>query len=257
MKFSVFSWFGYFMPMEERLDVIAEAGFDEVMLSWEDEMAPRLIKKEAFPEMVRSRGLEITNIHAPYIGYNDIWEKDAAGSQALLSEFLSFVEDCDRFGIKTMVVHTNDLDLGPHSLDKGLRFFETLGEAGEKYGVNIAVENVSRPYLLRYLLDTISLDHFGMCYDTSHDYMLHCGRGKLLKDYGHRILAIHLSDNDLHLDRHWIPGEGWIPFVEVIPDLLALGVDTLSFEVNANKAWQQRSPLEFCQRLRHSLDNWL
>ena len=28
------------MPFEERIDVIKEAGFDEVMISWEDECEP-------------------------------------------------------------------------------------------------------------------------------------------------------------------------------------------------------------------------
>ena len=30
---SMFAWFGYFMPLEERLAAIRDAGFDEVMLS--------------------------------------------------------------------------------------------------------------------------------------------------------------------------------------------------------------------------------
>lgn len=36
----MFSWFGYFMPFSERIAAIADAGFDGVMLSWEDEEAP-------------------------------------------------------------------------------------------------------------------------------------------------------------------------------------------------------------------------
>lgn len=29
MKYSMFSWFGYFSPFEERIKVIADAGFDQ------------------------------------------------------------------------------------------------------------------------------------------------------------------------------------------------------------------------------------
>ena len=34
--YSVFSWFGYFMPFEARIQAIKQAGFDAVMISWED-----------------------------------------------------------------------------------------------------------------------------------------------------------------------------------------------------------------------------
>lgn len=254
MKYSMFSWFGYFMPFEERIDMIKEAGFDEVMISWEDECEPYYLEKEKFPDIVRSKGLGITNIHAPFIGYNDIWEKEPAQTRALLDTFVSFVRDCRTFEIPAVVVHTNDLDLGPYKWENGLAFFSELAEAGEKYSVNIAVENVSRQFLLKGLLDAIQADHFGMCYDSSHDYMLPCGRGKILKTYKDRIKALHLSDNDLHIDRHWIPGEGEIPFCEVMPEILSTGVDFISYEVIASDAWKKREPLKFCRAVRNSLD---
>ncbi|WP_329885984.1 hypothetical protein [Pseudoramibacter faecis] len=39
------------------------------------------------------------------------------------------------------------------------------------------MENVTRQFLLRRLLDEIDAPRFGLCYDVSHDYMLPCGRG--------------------------------------------------------------------------------
>ena len=84
--------------------------------------------------------------------------------------------------------------------------------------------------------------------------MLPCGRGKILKTYKDRIKALHLSDNDLHIDRHWIPGEGEIPFCEVMPEILSTGVDFISYEVIASDAWKKREPLEFCRAVRNSLD---
>ena len=252
MKYSMFSWFGYFMPFEERIDCIREAGFDEVMISWEDECEPYALKKEEFPEIVRKKGLGITNMHAPFIGYNDIWEKTLPENQNLLQTFLGFVKDCDTFDIPTVVVHTCDLDLGDYRWENGLAFFSELANAGEKYGVNIAVENVSRQFLLKRLLDEIQTPHFGMCYDSSHDYMLHCGRGSILKAYNDRIKALHISDNDLHIDRHWIPGEGQIPFEEVLPEIKKTNLGFISYEVLANDEWKEKSPQAFCHQIR----NW-
>lgn len=254
MRYSMFSWFGYFMPFAERIQTIRAAGFDEVMISWEDECEPHFLKKETFPDLVRKAGLGITNIHAPFVGYNDIWEKSPAETQELLATFKGYVRDCKTFDIPAVVVHTCDLDLGSYQWENGLAFFSELAEAGERYGVDIAVENVSRQFLLRRLLDAIKTPHFGMCYDSSHDFMLPCGRGRILRDYKDRIKALHLSDNDLHIDRHWIPGEGQIPFDQIMPEILSTGVEYLSCEVLADNHLKKRQPLEFCQTVRRNLE---
>lgn len=245
---SMFAWFGYFMPMEERLAAIRDAGFDEVMLSWEDETAPAPIPKERFPEIAARHHLGITNFHAPYMGYSRIWEKPLAENRAYLDRLIGDVADCARFAVPAIVVHTVDFELKrPYDFDNGLAFFSELADAGEKYGVDIAVENVTRQFLLRRLLDAIDAPHFGLCYDVSHDYMLPCGRGRILKDYGSRLKALHFSDNDGHLDRHWIPGEGFLPLDAVMAQLDAVGWHVLSCELNAAHFWQDRDPRVFCQ----------
>lgn len=38
-KLTVFSWFGFPIPMEERFKLIKAAGFDGVLLWWSDEHA--------------------------------------------------------------------------------------------------------------------------------------------------------------------------------------------------------------------------
>ena len=119
----MFSWFGYFMPFKERIQMISEAGFDEAMISWEDEEESWPIKKEEFPEIVRKMDLEITNIHAPFMGYNDIWELSRMEIKPKLKKFQDFIKDCHRFEIPVMVLHTNDLDDFTPDLDKGKAFF--------------------------------------------------------------------------------------------------------------------------------------
>ncbi len=243
---SMFAWFGYFMPLEERLAAIRDAGFDEVMLSWEDETAPVRIPKERFPELAARHHLGITNVHAPYMGYSRIWEKPPAENRAYLDRLIGYVADCARFAVPAIVVHTVDFELGPYVFDNGRAFFSELADAGEKYGVDIAVENVTRQFLLKELLDAIDAQHFGLCYDVSHDYMLPCGRGRILKDYGSRLKALHFSDNDGHLDRHWIPGEGFLPLPDVMAQLDAVGWHVLSCELIAAHFWQDRNPWDFC-----------
>ncbi len=256
MKYSMFSWFGYFMPFKERIKIIAEAGFDAAMISWEDEEAPWPIKKDQFPEIVRKMNLEITNIHAPFIGYNDIWQASRLEIKPKLRKFQGFIKDCQRFDIPVMVVHTNDLDAFSPDLDKGRAFFSELVNTAEKYGVDLAVENVSRQDLLEYLLSQIDHPRFGLCYDSSHDFLEVANRGRILKSFKKRIKALHLSDNDFLKDRHWIPGEGKIPFDKLMPEILSIpGLETISYEVIANESWQKKKPLDFAKAVKKSLIN--
>lgn len=254
MNYSMFSWFGYFMPFEERIKIIADAGFDEAMISWEDEFEPWPLKKEEFPEIVRKNGLGITNIHAPFIGYSDIWTASRTEIKPKLTEFIGFIKDCQDFEIPAMVMHTNDLDEFTPDLDKGLAFFSELADAAEKYGVDLAVENVSRQHLLDFLLEQINAPRFGMCYDSSHDFLEEQNRGRILKKHKHRIKALHLSDNDFKEDRHWIPGEGSIPLDEVLAEILTVPtINTISYEVIANEAWREKEPLDFAVAVKKSL----
>ena len=54
---SMFSWFGYFQTAPERFRIIRDAGFDGVMLAWEDEEEPVRITKEHQTELARMEGL--------------------------------------------------------------------------------------------------------------------------------------------------------------------------------------------------------
>lgn len=254
MKYSMFSWFGYYIPFKDRIKIIADAGFDEAMISWEDEHEPWVVRKENFPEIVRKQGLELTNIHLPFIGYNDIWEESRIQIESKLTMFKSYVKDCHDFDIPAMVMHTCDLEAFNPELDKGKAFFSELADTAEKYGVDLAVENVSRQYLLEYLLDEIEAPHFGMCYDSSHDFLEEENRGRILKKYKNRIKALHLSDNDLKVDHHWIPGEGDIPLDELMTEIFSVPTtDTISYEVIASEQWRRKNPCEFATAVLESL----
>ena len=58
---SIFSWFSYPLPLQKRLELIKNAGFDATSLWWGDEFED----KNHQPEMARRLGLEIDYVHAP------------------------------------------------------------------------------------------------------------------------------------------------------------------------------------------------
>ena len=58
-KYGIFSWFGFVMPLSERLELIKKAGFDSTCLWWEDEEGAYPVKKTDMPKMVRDFGLSL------------------------------------------------------------------------------------------------------------------------------------------------------------------------------------------------------
>ena len=70
---SIFSWFGFPIPMGERFKLIKVAGFDGVLLWWSDEFAEVDGNKSLHPELARQNGLFIENIHTPIVRNNCLW----------------------------------------------------------------------------------------------------------------------------------------------------------------------------------------
>jgi sugar phosphate isomerase/epimerase len=99
--------------------------------------------------------------------------------------------------------------------EAGFVALEKLVKVAEDSNVRIAVENTMQPDLVDLIFTRIRSDYFGLCYDTSHDYLYSPQPGELLKRWGHRLMVTHLADNDGILDRHWLPGLGILNWKEI------------------------------------------
>lgn len=228
----IFSWYGYVKPLAERLESIRLAGFDALMLWWGDEMAFSEYGKADLVRCVRSRGLSIENIHIPYIDANDIWSDDGERRRRLVGNIMEWIQDCAEFGIPTLVMHISHyLNLAVPTR-AGLDATAELVEKADRNGIRIALENTDRLDFLEYLLDRVRSPWLGLCYDTSHGRLCEERPFSLLRKYGDRLFALHLSDNDGLSDRHWELGKGvvdWFAFADVLaaegrPPVLCLEV---------------------------------
>lgn len=254
MKKSIFSWFGFVQPLEERLELIRDAGFHGVSLWWEDESYPNLIPKENMPEMVKKRGLHLENMHTPYLDVNDLWSDEKYQREETLQRYLGYLEQCNRFDIPVMVMHCSDAG-GPESPTSwGLDTFRAIGEKGEKMGVRIAVENTRDAELLDGLLENLHSDFFGMCYDSSHDWITGQSEGWLLEKWSHRVYTTHLSDNDTIKDRHWIPGDGKVDWGKIKKILKKTDLEYVSMELTGSVE-TIKDPAAFLQKAHDQIHN--
>ncbi len=217
-RFGMFSWFGYPMPIKDRLDLIKEAGFDATgfWLGPEEELVAKG-KANLLPDIIRSRGLFLDYVHAPDIGCNDVWSASELRRQGWMRTYRSYIDLCARHSIPILVMHVSQSkgEQPGGLIEEGIVALEGLVKVAEDSNVKIAIENTMQPSMVDLVLFRIHSDCLGFCYDTSHDFLYSPKPGELLKKWGHRLLVTHLGDNDGLLDRHWLPGLGILDWKEI------------------------------------------
>jgi sugar phosphate isomerase/epimerase len=219
--------------------IIAQAGFDAISPLWK-----RGIDLTDVVATARSCGLALQSLHAPFHGAAALWNEDAAVSSPAVEELLEALEDCRRFEIPVMVMHTwIGFEYTQTPNETGLRNFGIIVEKAKEYGIQIAFENTEGDEFLFALMD-----HFkghpsvGYCWDSGHE-MCYSHSEDLLAKLGDRLIMTHLNDNlgvsrfdgktywtdDLHL----LPYDGiadWDVLIERLRKSKKLEI--LNFELN-------------------------
>lgn len=251
----IFSWFGFVLPFQERIALIKEAGFTATSLWWEDEDAPYSMKKERMPGLVREKGLLLENIHVPFNDSNALWLEDDSSRAAIVQSHIQWLEDCAKFGIPRMVMHLTEGDNPPVANRQGLKSMEELTKVAEGLEVTIAIENTRRNDNVPYILSNVNSNYLGFCFDSSHHWLTDKGDYNLLKYYGDRLVATHLSDNDGLLDRHWLPGHGIIDWAEVASSFPKGYRGCLTLEAYPTAEERKESPQKFLKKAYQSIAN--
>jgi len=246
-KCGIFSWFGFLLPLPKRLELIKSAGFDATCLWWEDEEGDFPVKKAEMPKMVADFGLTIDNIHTPFCNTNDLWSESLSARSKIVSQYQIWLEDCARFDIPIMVMHIMEGDIISELNLGGIESIWQLVRKAEELKVKIAIENTRLPDGIRFVLSEIESEHLGLCYDSSHARLN--GGEVLLKEFGHRLVTCHISDNDGKIDRHWLPGNGiidWQEFCKSFPKESYSG--TLMLEVYPTEDEMKAGPVKFLHK---------
>ena len=202
-KYTIVDYFGYDLTPQERMRTIREAGFDGVILLWADYFDADY---KNFPEYAAKAGLFVENAHAPYRMANSIWTEGEAG-ETYTDRIIDCICDCSLYGIPTLVMHAingrEPLPDGPN----GLARFERILETAEKNGVDLAIENQGSPTYVDFVFGHICSDRLHFCFDSGHEQYYSPERD-LLAEYGAKLRALHLHDNDGTEDAYALPFTG-------------------------------------------------
>ena len=210
ISLGIFMWFGYRIPIPERLRLIRESGFKTVLHWWDDSFLElEKFTKEEQADLIRREGLYIENAHLQFNDINHLWF-DTLDGQMVFENYLSDIDRLAKYEIPVAVLHLSTGQEPPPISDIGMRRIHSLVEMAEKRGVRIALENVRNTHILNHVLDSIDSPMLGLCYDSGHDYIWSPTPYDLLEKYKDRLFAIHLHDNDGQNDDHIAVGKGKI-----------------------------------------------
>ena len=230
-------WFGSEkVTPEERSYLIRQEGYDGTIAWWDVEDDDC----RSQTEIARKAGLYIENVHANTGGSCDFWEDTAAGA-AMFEYYLYLTGECAALEIPTFVMHTGcGAGYLPPVSDVSVTRLRRMIDKAERLGVNIAVENQCAPEKTERAMEILAMfdsPRLGMCYDSGHgNHIKSNGTGQeMLRRFGHRLMALHLHDNNGLGDRHLLPFDGSVDWPLLMRQIGALGYKgPTTLELNDN-----------------------
>jgi len=256
-KTGVFHWYGYVEPFEERIKSIKQAGYDYVMLWWEDETYPLFIDRRNLIKIVNDYGLKIDNVHLPFDDTNILWSDDINKRNKQRDKIISSMHEIKTCGGDTIVMHTDHGNNIKLNLRNGYDSFEKIIRTAEDIKLKIAFENIQMFEYTDFLLREFDSDYAGFCYDSSHDFVNGQSCGEILKKWSHKLFAVHLSDNDGTCDRHWVPGKGHVNWNKIINILKQTDIKSFSMETYPYEEEKNLLPVEFLEKANNNLKSIL
>jgi len=219
LPLGIYGWFGYELPLEKRLKLIAEAGFTTtcIWFGHEEEMISDG-RADEMPVLVHDAGLILENIHAPFWHSNYLWSESKNDQTKIRQELSNALSFCGKHHIPIMVMHLTAGDTPPPTNRKGLVLIHDLIKMAEDQNVIIALENNEDygNHHLDFVFTNIRSPSLGFCYDSSHDAIAKEFRGRALEKWGPLLVATHFSDNNGINDDHLLPGRGSIDWHKVM-----------------------------------------
>lgn len=211
--------------------------------------------------VVRAKGLLAGHtgrlgIHGPFWGFS-IASKDPEIRAVVRRRLQQGLDACAELGATQMVVHSPYTtwgynNLGPNAAAQQGMFdlaHDTLGaivHRAESLGIVLVLENIEDkdPMERVRLARSFQSAAVRVSVDTGHANYAHGSTGGPPVDHyitaaGDLLDHVHLQDTDGYADRHWVPGEGNIPWAAVFRAIAAITANggtppRLNVELNEN-----------------------
>ena len=217
--------------VRKDFEALKAAGIESIEIScgWK-ETADRLDFKQVKAD-ADAAGIELWSFHLPFAPFHDLLlttfnEELRKSTIKQLGDWLKQGAD---IGVNLVVLHPSGEPNKPEDRPELMKVAQDalaqLAEVGAQAGVTVAVEDLPRTCLGNCSDDMLKLlsadSRLRCCFDTNH--LLEQKNVDFVRAIGEKIVTLHVSDYDFTNERHWLPGEGKIDWVELVSVLEEIG----------------------------------
>lgn len=205
----------------ETFECFSNAGITSLELSLRDDQY-RNIDYNNIEKLSKEYKVNLWSFHLPFTPFDeiDISSMDDNMRIYTVNYLKSLVNQASAYGFHKFIIHPSGEPIKEKREERLNYAKESLYELAEyassKEAV-IAVENLPRTCLGKNSAEIQELisahNKLCVCFDTNH--LLEESSIDFIHRLGEKIITLHISDYDFIDERHWLPGEGKIPWNEL------------------------------------------
>lgn len=245
MQLSIWTGMFYEASLRDALEILSGCGWRAFEISDEhlvqlEQAADADRQIETTVAYAAEQGLVMPQAHA-FLSAN-IAQSDAAKREADLRRVEKHLALAARLGCRNVVLHPGSTGNAAETAELARtrrlnrESLRRLGDAAGGLGLRIGLENLmdQKPlqYARRYgstageileLLADAAHPALGITLDTSHANVMGLNVAQVVRDFGAKLIATHISDNDGSGDQHLIPGYGKLDWTAIIAAFREIG----------------------------------
>ena len=199
----------------ETIDAIKNAGFKNVFIQWYNSNWNPTQEEQL--KYIREKGLNVIFAHLGYKRINDLWIENEDGD-ILVDTYKNDIRTCKDNDIPMVIMHLTSKNSAQRCNKIGLERLRRIVDYANSLNIKVAFENTKIKGYLDYVIENISNDNVGICFDSGHYHAFFDDELDFDK-FKNRIFAVHLHDNDKSGDLHLIPFDGTLNWKKVIKNL--------------------------------------
>ncbi len=184
--------------------------------------------QEKLVAAIEAENLRVWSVHLPFGGGWDVAHYDEAERDAVVESTKKIIELTAKWHPRVYVLHGCLEPVAPEQrpvrIARSIQSMRELDEFAAKFGARIALEDLPRSCLANSSVETRAMAlaaNVPICFDVNH--LLGDSHTDFLAALATNCVTTHLSDYDGIDERHWLPGEGIVPWKEVFVGLMEAG----------------------------------
>lgn len=205
---------------EEMCQGYKNAGIEVMEVSYGSELLKRIDLRET-KRLADKYGINLWSFHLPFDPYDTCEISRRENQEVVVANLTELIKRAASIGIDKYVIHPSGEAIRENREERmkcAKDSLARLAEFAKAEGGILAVEDLPRMCLGNTPESMLELlgahEDLRVCLDTNH--MLNRDVCKLIRTMGDKIVTLHVSDYDYQNERHWLPGEGDIPWQDVL-----------------------------------------